>query len=123
MLLNDFFHINHLSNEENKIIADITINANHAILKGHFPGHPVVPGVCMMEMIKELLEVTFSKKWVLRNSKSTKYLKLFSTVENTAARFELTWKDEADHTLNVSTVLKQDTFLFLKCSGSYIEKK
>ncbi|MBK7691597.1 MAG: hypothetical protein IPJ31_10925 [Bacteroidetes bacterium] len=47
-----FFHINHLSNEENKIIADITINANHAILKGHFPGHPVVPSVCMMEMIK-----------------------------------------------------------------------
>ena len=123
MLLNDFFHINHLSNAENKIIADITLNASHEILKGHFPAHPIVPGVCMLEIIKEILGVAFSKKWILSESKSTKYLKLFSTVENTSARFEIIWNGEDYKKINVSAVLKQENTVFLKCISCYIEQK
>jgi 3-hydroxyacyl-[acyl-carrier-protein] dehydratase len=37
------------------VAADIRLHADHAIFAGHFPGQPVVPGVCMLQIIKELL--------------------------------------------------------------------
>ncbi|MEJ0079486.1 MAG: hypothetical protein WDM78_00620 [Puia sp.] len=35
--------------------------ADQAIFSGHFPGQPVLPGVCMMEMVAEVLGVYLKK--------------------------------------------------------------
>ena len=55
MLINDFYNCHDIEAHENEYGCRIVFNAAHDIFKGHFPGQPVVPGVCMMEMVKELL--------------------------------------------------------------------
>ena len=53
MLLKDFYKI--LSVESiggSQHIATVLINENHVIFKGHFPDNPIMPGVCMMQIIK-----------------------------------------------------------------------
>ena len=62
MLLNDFFTINDKVSSETEIWAELYINATHKIFEGHFPNQPVVPGVCMMQMIKEILEQVIGKE-------------------------------------------------------------
>jgi 3-hydroxyacyl-[acyl-carrier-protein] dehydratase len=62
ILLGDFFEIVSLETEEGNINALIEINAEHNIFEGHFPGQPVVPGVCQMQMIKEILEQVLEKE-------------------------------------------------------------
>ncbi len=123
MLLNDFFYIEKLSHVDQKIIAEIAVNANHDILKGHFPVQPIVPGVCMLEMIKEILEVSFSKKWILGESSLTKFLNLFSTERHTTACFEMDIVNNGDGKINVSAILKNKSTIFLKFKGTYSEKK
>ena len=34
----------------------LILNAEHEIYKAHFPGRPITPGVCLLQIAKELLE-------------------------------------------------------------------
>src|SRR5687768_10863173 len=74
MLMNDFFKVIKHESGEGSLKALISINKEHHILKGHFPGQPVVPGVCMMQMVKELLEMQINKKLLLREAENMKFL-------------------------------------------------
>ena len=56
MLLNDFFFIQRVESGEKSLHAFLTIDRNHRIFNGHFPAVPIVPGVCMMQMMKEIME-------------------------------------------------------------------
>lgn len=57
MLLNDFYRILEIesSADDNEIKAKVEINEKHKIFEGHFAGNPVVPGVCMVQIVKEVL--------------------------------------------------------------------
>ena len=57
MVLQDFYKI--LSEEktsDSKYTFTILVNEKHDVFKGHFPGNPIMPGVCMIQIIKELSE-------------------------------------------------------------------
>lgn len=54
MLLENFYKIIHRKErEDGKREIEIELNPGHALYQGHFPGQPVVPGVCTLQMIKE----------------------------------------------------------------------
>jgi len=50
------FKISKLEHQEGVISAVLDINKDCDIFNGHFPGHPVVPGACMLQIVKEVLE-------------------------------------------------------------------
>jgi len=56
------------------IQATIRLNPAHDIFKGHFPGQPVVPGVCMLQIIKEFLEEQLQRKLQLMKAGNVKFL-------------------------------------------------
>ena len=56
MLQNSFYTVEGApETTATSVRATIRLNPGHAIFAGHFPGQPVVPGVCMLQIIKELL--------------------------------------------------------------------
>ena len=47
MLLENFYKIIHIKErEDGKQAIEIELNPGHVLYQGHFPGQPVVPGVC-----------------------------------------------------------------------------
>ena len=57
MLLDNFYSI--LSSESSHSTTwtiQIELNPDHTVYQGHFPEHPVVPGVCLLQLIKECAE-------------------------------------------------------------------
>lgn len=62
MLNNSFFHIVDTTSEGDNHHFQVSINAEHSIFEGHFPGQPVVPGVFSLQMIKECLEMAVKKR-------------------------------------------------------------
>ena len=85
MLENVFYKIiNYETFSENgyagsfNINSTIVFNQDHSIFKGHFPDLPVVPGVCMIQIIKELTEKYLKKHITLKSASNTKFLKVIN---------------------------------------------
>jgi 3-hydroxyacyl-[acyl-carrier-protein] dehydratase len=61
---------------ENAISITVQIHASHNIFDGHFPKHPVLPGVTLLQITKELIEDHIQKAVVLQRVNRIKYLNL-----------------------------------------------
>ena len=75
LLLGSFFTVQHYTHEPDNLRLRVHIDAHHALFNGHFPGRPVVPGVCVLAMIKDVLQQHFAKDLLLRTCTSSKFLR------------------------------------------------
>lgn len=76
MKVPEFYVLSSLDVAGKDVKGTISFNSAHEIFKGHFPGQPVVPGVCMVRIVKDVLEkITGDKLW-LKESKQIKFLQL-----------------------------------------------
>lgn len=55
-LLDNLYHIIDENNCDVDHTYTIKLNAEHFIYAAHFPGEPITPGVCIMQIAQELLE-------------------------------------------------------------------
>src|SRR5579859_700678 len=96
MLLNDLYTINRVFSKpletQVQIDASLTIDPAHKIFQGHFPGRPVMPGVCMLQIVKEIAEHQLAKKLLLTTAASLKFLAVFDPRNNTELSAEIRFK-------------------------------
>ena len=52
---------------------NIILNPDHLIYKAHFPGQPVTPGVCILQMIQEILSEQEGMPLFIRKIKNVKF--------------------------------------------------
>lgn len=86
--------------EEGIIINRLLIDEKHAIFDGHFPGVPVVPGVCMMQIVKEQLETKFDRSLQLVSGGNIKFLSLIDPVINPEITVEVKYRIQEDGLLS-----------------------
>ena len=75
---------------------DVRLNPDHFIFKAHFPGHPITPGVCLMQMVAELASVAEGCSLYARSIKNAKYTGVVSPDEVTSLRFSFTSRTETE---------------------------
>ncbi len=57
MLVKKFYRIDSKEvQEDGSVVYGVSLNTTHDVYKGHFPERPITPGVCNIQMIKELAE-------------------------------------------------------------------
>lgn len=74
MLRNDLYSTGSVVKKNSAHWVSVKLNANHAIFNGHFPGQPVLPGVCMLEMVREILEEFLQQKLRISKGPLIKFL-------------------------------------------------
>src|SRR5688500_7471431 len=89
ILSGDFFTIRSMHTEGNSVSAELELNALHPVFQGHFPGMPVVPGVCQMQMVKEILEAVSGRETRLVKADNMKFLAVINPVENPVVQLKL----------------------------------
>ncbi len=119
MLMNDFYTIEYLQREPNSVSCRIVFNAQHDIFKGHFPQQPVVPGVCMMQMVKELLEAQTDQPLWLRDAGQVKFLQLITP--DIQPMINISWQ-LGEQGYNVKAAFSNDTADLFKLSGKFETK-
>lgn len=122
LLLNDFFSITSLETDEDhpeKIVAGIELNPAHSVYDGHFPGQPVVPGVCIVQMIKVVLSQHFQKELLLITAEEIKFLNMIVPSESAGLEIEIKIKHPGDERVHVSAVVRSEEHVFTKFRGSF----
>jgi 3-hydroxyacyl-[acyl-carrier-protein] dehydratase len=113
MLLNSFYTIDSIDSANDQIKALLVIDRNHDILKGHFPGQPVVPGVCMMQMIRELVEVDRKKKFRIVEADQVKFLSIIDPTQNNRVEASISFQQK-DLALAVTASLTAGAVTYFK---------
>ena len=115
MLIDDFFSLKAIQHVNHSIDATVSFDDKHSIFKGHFEGFPVVPGVCMMQIIKEIMEKEMDKPLQVSKASQMKFLSVINPEENNevSANIEYTAND---HTYEVEAklFLGETTFFKIK---------
>jgi 3-hydroxyacyl-[acyl-carrier-protein] dehydratase len=117
MLQGDFFTITTLQADHNTVNAVLEINAAHRIFEGHFPGQPVVPGVCMMQMVKEVMEKAIGHTTRLVKADHLKFLSMVNPRENNTITAQLKYVQADNGEIQVTGSLLNGTATCLKFSG------
>ncbi|MES1219249.1 MAG: 3-hydroxyacyl-ACP dehydratase [Bacteroidota bacterium] len=120
MLKDDFFYIQSLSDEQGIISAVIEINPYHKIFEGHFPGQPVVPGVCMMQMIKEITEAVTHRDFFLQKADVVKFLSVIVPEKDKMISARIKYSEIENHALNFEASLYKDEVIYLKFKGEFV---
>ncbi len=94
--MNDFYHILQTDTADAQFCTLIRFNKDHAIFRGHFPGSPVVPGVCMIRVVHELMEAGKSHKLKLSSADQIKFLAVIDPreVSDVSVNIDYTLRDE-----------------------------
>ena len=66
---------------------ELELNPSCFIYQAHFPGEPITPGVCIMQMGQEVLEDALGKTLQVAAVKNIKFLSIISPKETTCITY------------------------------------
>lgn len=120
MLLKDFYKVEQLDKtDEGKYTAIVFLNNQHDVFKGHFPGNPVTPGVCMMQIIKELTQEMVGRSLVMTTSSNVKFMALINPDVNPKLKLELEISGDATTEFKVKNTTSFEETVALKLTNVY----
>jgi 3-hydroxyacyl-[acyl-carrier-protein] dehydratase len=121
MLQNTFFTFSDLQVAGNIVKTDIKLNAGHPIFKGHFPEQPVVPGVCMLQMVKEIMEAYIKADTRLIKAGDLKFLSFIYPDENKLIQMEMKITME-DERIIADARLQDSAAILFKFKGIFVRR-
>ncbi len=121
-MLKDFFKIILLDHPKNSIKATLEINKNNEIFSGHFPGQPVLPGACMLQIVKEILESTLNISFRLTKADHIKFLRLIDPGDNYILQLTLSYSSADNKNFYVIANLIDREDICFKFRGSFVSQ-
>ena len=98
---------------------NIILNPDHLIYKAHFPGQPVTPGVCILQILQELLSIEIGKQLFIKDIKNAKFISMMSPVADSRVSVLFTSVSTEEGGVKAQGVVSQRddlSSLFLKFS-------
>ena len=95
-MFRDLYRINSESISEGRYTFGLTLDASHRIYQVHFPGTPITPGACQLEILRQLAGRAVGSGVSILEVRNIKYLRVISpetdpdiTVEETVSGTEV----------------------------------
>lgn len=95
---------------------ELKLNPEHFIYQAHFPGEPITPGVCIMQIAVELFEVALKTPIALNTVKNIKFLRIISPNEVTDVKYSLQKITKEDGLLKVQVTVSAAEEAYAKLS-------
>lgn len=103
---------------DTQISAVIELNVGHDIYKGHFPEQPIVPGVCQVQIIKELLEDLVGKKLLMTHGDNIKFTGMIIPTQSPVINMDVNYQVKESEIVCDAKIFLGDT-VFTKFKGKF----
>ena len=118
MLLNKLYTLVRQESENGKTKALISFERGHPIFDGHFPGHPVVPGVCMIQILREVMEIEVAQKLRITFGDNLKFLSIINPDEHKDVEVLIAYASDGS-AWNISATIAAGPITFFKFKGAF----
>jgi 3-hydroxyacyl-[acyl-carrier-protein] dehydratase len=100
------------------VTATISYDAAHAVFSGHFPDNPIVPGVCTIDMITDIVRSQLGAGYHLKSAANVKFLQLIHPDDQPTLNLMYKVTDTA---LQVQVTLTMEGAVLMRFNGEYLE--
>ncbi len=118
-LKDTFYTVKSLTVDGGNIQANLLLNADHAIFKGHFPGNPVTPGVVQLEILGEVLSDVLDQKVNLKTMGNCKFLAILNPAVNSEIEVKISHSLTEENTHKVAAQFGAEGITFTKIQAEF----
>ncbi len=118
MLLNGFYEIISQTENDGELITSVHFNSRHEIYKAHFPGNPITPGVCIVQILKNIVCEKFEKDMVFSPVTNIKFLNVINPEETPEVDFNVKYT-LVDEKVKVNVTVADSAKIYTKLSGYF----
>lgn len=118
MLIEGLYKVISTEDTDTGILAKVHLNKDHEIFKGHFPGNPVMPGVCMIQIVKELTEGVMGKELFLSVSSNIKFMAIINPEVNPDLKLIIDITENSEE-VKVKNITSFEETVALKLNASF----
>jgi 3-hydroxyacyl-[acyl-carrier-protein] dehydratase len=119
MLRGDLYTLENFAHNDRCATAALMLNSAHPIFEGHYPGQPVLPGACMLQIVKEILSLAIKADVVIAIANNLKFLAMIDPVSMPRLEFRLTYQDVDEQFLKATATLHFEENVCFKFQGSF----
>jgi len=104
-MFNDLYKV--IENKENGYL--VKLDKENLIFKVHFEGSPVLPGACMVEIARELIELKINEKVKLSNIKNLRFVDVVVPTKNDEILFSFDIKVTENESIEAKFLVSDPT--------------
>ncbi len=124
MVLEQFYKIIHTEEiSENKFSYKIELNKDSEIFKGHFPDRPVLPGVCMIQMTKDVVENMFNVNLFMKSTSNVKFMAIINPFIHPIVTMIIEISGDLDTEIKVKNTTSFDETIALKMTNTFVKSE
>ncbi|MDR0795264.1 MAG: beta-hydroxyacyl-ACP dehydratase [Tannerella sp.] len=120
MLLNYYYSIKKQQTTESVTLFDVTLLPECSVYEGHFPGMPIAPGVCTIQMIKECVERITGKQLLLESIAQCKFIKLISPQQHSELQIRIELAENEDKRTKAIATISKDETEYMLFKGEFV---
>jgi len=123
MLLEDFYSVENITPESgSEFCVKVKLNPQHNVYEGHFPGNPIVPGVCQLQMLKEIIAERMGKELTLSSASNIKYLNVINPLVDAELMVKISVTEAFEEIKVKAEIAAEDGRTFFKFKGVFHDK-
>lgn len=115
--MNPYYKIVEKGETDKKSVYRVFIFSEHEVYKGHFPEFPILPGVMLLQMVREMSEENTGKNLQLKSAQNVKFLKMISP--EIIYDVELESNLDSNDLIHVSAEIKLKDEIYFKMNAVY----
>lgn len=117
LFLDNLYSIVSTSEESTEAVRlQIRLNADSIIFKAHFPGEPIMPGACIVQMVQELFSFWTKREVEITKIVNLKFLSVIKPDEVLDLDIAIKIKKEEDHQVHINADIVKDAATYTKMS-------
>lgn len=96
----------------------VRLDPNNTVFRVHFEGNPILPGACMLEIARELLEKKTAKSLRITRINNLKFIQVVSPIAFPEIGYFMDIQEKEDHCLSAKVQVSNEdkSLLFAKIS-------
>lgn len=100
----------------------VELDTSHPVYRGHFPGHPVLPGVCTLQLVRECLDRGTGRRFRYAAIRECKFLGMVVPGESGPLEIDIRLEDgDEPATRKLTCTVAENDRKILKLKGTVRE--